>query len=280
MRKNYFLAFILTLCISSFSFGQDVIITGVFDGPNTGGTPKGVELYILNDIADLSIYGIGSANNGGGTDGEEFTFPSDAVTAGTYIYVATEVPQFTTFFGFAPNYTNGSMAINGDDAVELFKNGAVIDTFGDINKDGTGEPWDHLDGWAYRKDGTGPDGGFVLANWTFSGTNKLEGGTTNATTTTPFPKGTYTPATASLGKNTIEGFSTYPNPVNNGRLTIKSSNSDEKEISIFNVIGKRVFTQKFSGKIKQLDVSNMSSGIYIMKVLEGDKIATKKLVIK
>ncbi|MGB0914546.1 MAG: immunoglobulin domain-containing protein, partial [Crocinitomicaceae bacterium] len=57
---------------------NDLIITGVFDGPNTGGTPKGVELYILNDIADLSIYGIGSANNGGGTDGEEFTFPSDA----------------------------------------------------------------------------------------------------------------------------------------------------------------------------------------------------------
>ena len=28
--------------------------------------------------------------------------------------------------------------INGDDAVELFHNGVVVDTFGDINMDGTG----------------------------------------------------------------------------------------------------------------------------------------------
>ena len=31
------------------------------------------------------------------------------------------------------------MGINGDDAVELFHNGTVIDTFGDINTDGNGE---------------------------------------------------------------------------------------------------------------------------------------------
>lgn len=268
------------LFLSSISFGQDLILTGVFDGPNTGGTPKGAELYVVNDIADLSIYGIGSANNGGGTDGEEFTFPSDAVTAGTYIYIATETTQFTAFFGFAPNYTNGSMAINGDDAVELFKNGAVIDTFGDINKDGTNEPWDYLDGWAYRKDATGPDGGFVLANWTFSGINKLEGGSTNASTTSPFPKGTYTPATASVGENTIIGFSSYPNPVNNGRLTVRTSNSNEKEVSIYSVLGKRVFAQKFSGNNKELNISQINSGIYIMKVIEGDKVATNKLVIR
>ena len=103
--------------------------------------------------------------------------------------------------------------------------------------------------------------------------DELRIGTTWAQVT---PKG----STASVGENSIEGFAAYPNPVNNGRLTIKSSNSDEKEVTIFNVIGKRVFTQKFSGKTKQLDVSNISSGIYIMKVLEGDKIATKKLVIE
>ena len=46
---------------------SDLIITAVFDGPLTGGTPKGVELYVVNNIADLSIYGLGAANNGGGT---------------------------------------------------------------------------------------------------------------------------------------------------------------------------------------------------------------------
>ena len=70
------------------------------------------------------------------------------------------------------------MLINGDDAVELFKDSLVFDIFGDINVDGTGQPWDHLDGWAYRVDDTGPDDStFVLANWTFSGVNGLDGDT-------------------------------------------------------------------------------------------------------
>jgi hypothetical protein len=90
----------------------------------------------------------------------------------------------------------------------------------------------------------------------------------------------YSEATASISKNTIEGFSSYPNPVNNGRLTVATSNFNEKEVSIYSILGKRVFQQKFSGASKQLNVSHISSGIYIMKVLEGDKVATKKLVIK
>lgn len=90
------------------------------------------------------------------------------------------------------------------------------------------------------------------------------------------PKG----AAASVEKNNIDGFTTYPNPVNNGRLTITTSSASEKEVTIFNVLGKRVFSQKFTGTNKQLDVSQIKSGIYIMKVIEDEKVATKKLVIK
>ena len=174
----------------------DLVITGVVDGPLSGGLPKAVELYAVNDIADLSIYGIGSANNGGGSDGEEFTFPVVAATAGDFIYVASESPSFTSFFGFAPDYTSGATNINGDDAIELFMSGGVVDVFGEINVDGTGQPWEHLDGWAYRADGTGQDGStFTLANWSFSGPNALDGETTNGTAATPFPIGTYSATT-------------------------------------------------------------------------------------
>lgn len=176
-----------------------LVITSVYDGPLPGGVPKGVELYVINDIADLSIYGLGSANNGGGTDGEEFTFPADPASAGDYIYVSSEEVEFENFFGFAPDHTAGAMSINGDDAIELFMSGEVIDVFGQIDVDGTGTPWDHLDGWAYRVSDTGPDGAtFTIDNWTFSGTNALDGETDNATATTPIPVGTYTtpPSTA------------------------------------------------------------------------------------
>lgn len=172
---------------------SDLIITGVVDGPLTGGIPKAIEVCACADIADLSIYGLGSANNGGGTDGEEFTFPADPAVAGQFIYLSYDVDAFTAFFGFAPDYTDANAPnINGDDAIELFMNGSVVDVFGDINVDGTGEPWDHLDGWTYRVDATGPDGTtFVLENWYFSGINALDGELTNATAAVPFPLGTF-----------------------------------------------------------------------------------------
>ena len=80
--------------------------------------------------------------------------------------------------------------------------------------------------------------------------------------------------------NNIVKFSAFPNPVSQGRLTITTLNIKEKEVSIYSVLGKRVFSQKFSATKKQLNISHISSGIYILKVLEGDKVATKKLVIK
>ena len=170
----------------------DLVITGVVDGPLPGGLPKAIELYVVSNIADLSIYGLGSANNGNGGGTEEFTFPAVAATPGQFIHVATEQPQFNAFFGSDPDYLDSVASINGDDAIELFMNGVVVDVFGDVNTDGTGQPWEYLDGWAYRVDGTGIDGTtFVLGNWTYSGPNALDGETSNATAATPFPIGTY-----------------------------------------------------------------------------------------
>lgn len=80
--------------------------------------------------------------------------------------------------------------------------------------------------------------------------------------------------------NNIVKFFAYPNPVNQGKLTITTFNAKEKEVTIYNVLGKKVFTQKFSVNKKQLNVSHINSGIYIMKIIEGDKVATKKIIIK
>ena len=187
------LAVILTAGLAGPA-SADLIITGVIDGPLPGGLPKAVELYAVTDIADLSSYGIGSANNGGGSDGEEFTLFGSA-TAGDYIYIASESTEFNNFFGFTPDFSDVAANVNGDDAIELFESGVVVDVFGDINTDGTGQPWEYLDGWAYRVDETGPDGStFNISNWTFSGTNALDDATSNATANPAFPIGTYVPA--------------------------------------------------------------------------------------
>lgn len=164
----------------------DLIITSVFDGPLSGGLPKGVEVYATADITDLSQYGLGGANNGGGTDGEEFTFPSMPLSAGDYVYVASEANGFAEFLGFAPNFTSSAMSINGDDAIELFKEGRVIDLYGDTEQDGTGENWEYTDGWAYRISSSASST-FNINDWQVSGPNALDGSMSNDTAIIPIP---------------------------------------------------------------------------------------------
>lgn len=167
-----------------------LMLTGVIDGPLPGGLPKAVELYVIEDITDLSLYGLGSADDGGGSDGEEFTFTAASATAGSFIYVATESTEFNNFFGFNPDATTNAVNIDGNDAIELFFNGGVIDVFGDINIDGTNEPWEYTDGWAYRKSNTGPDGTvFSVNNWFYSQPDALDGELDNATAVAPIPVG-------------------------------------------------------------------------------------------
>ncbi|MDF2178850.1 ExeM/NucH family extracellular endonuclease [Aliiglaciecola sp. CAU 1673] len=172
---------------------NNLILTGVIDGPLTGGVPKAIEIFVPQDIADLSRCGVGSANNGGGTDGQEYTFPAVAVSAGTFLYVASESTGFTNFFGFAPDFANVSAVnVNGDDAIELFCDGAVVDTFGEISW-ASSPSWAHTDGWVYRVSDTGADGSeFVPSNWEFSGKDALDGQTDNASAVIPFPSKTFT----------------------------------------------------------------------------------------
>ena len=87
-------------------------------------------------------------------------------------------------------------------------------------------------------------------------------------------------AVASVERDSIEGFSTYPNPIKDKRFTISTSNSDKKEVVIFNVLGKKVFSSTFSGLSKEIEINSINSGIYILKVTENGKTATKKLVVR
>ena len=194
----------------TFSLGgssSSLMISGVIDGPLSGGLPKAVEFYAIDDINDLSTYGFGSANNGGGSDGQEFTFPSISISAGSYITVASEFPQYTTFFGYAPDYASSAANINGDDAIELFQNGEVVDVYGDINQDGTGQSWEYLDGWAYRASGSiANEGVWSIGGWSFSGTNQLDGESNNASASNAFPAMTFNTNSSSSAPQSSNSF--------------------------------------------------------------------------
>ncbi|MDA9295064.1 T9SS type A sorting domain-containing protein [bacterium] len=83
----------------------------------------------------------------------------------------------------------------------------------------------------------------------------------------------------SVSKDEIEGFSLYPNPVSNGKFSISTGENLIKNIELFDVNGKMVLSRSVKNK-ESINISNLNSGIYILKVEENSKNATRKLIIK
>ncbi|WP_281231694.1 T9SS type A sorting domain-containing protein [Flavobacterium gelatinilyticum] len=77
---------------------------------------------------------------------------------------------------------------------------------------------------------------------------------------------------------TIEGLSLYPNPVINGKVYISSKNDLEKEVVVFDILGKKVLQAHMT--TKELNVSDLVPGVYIIRISEQNATATRKLIIR
>lgn len=164
---------------------QPLVLKGVmailWDGSGTNGG-KAIHLLANKDIADLSQYSIGVANNGGGTDGIEYTLPQMSVSEGDEILLAREPDKLSAYFGSCYNtfdkvFQTDAMNQNGDDAIELYKGATIIETFGDINVDGTGQTWEYSGSWAYK----------LGSKWKYGGVDCAAGSTTTQGATCVYP---------------------------------------------------------------------------------------------
>ena len=158
MKKNIVIFIFALSSIISFPSHAQLSLRGVidFDLPTAGSTGKALHLRADSAIQDLSRFAIGVANNGGGTDGIEYVFPSLSLSLGDDIILYRDSAAITNYFQSCfSNFeiklqASNSISQNGDDAIELFKDSVVIETFGDINIDGTGTSWEYTDSWAYK----------------------------------------------------------------------------------------------------------------------------------
>lgn len=73
-------------------------------------------------------------------------------------------------------------------------------------------------------------------------------------------------------------LSFYPNPVSNGKIYIISKSSADKEVIIFDVLGKKVLQTTLSSR--ELNVSSIPPGVYMIKITEEENTVTRKLIIK
>lgn len=75
----------------------------------------------------------------------------------------------------------------------------------------------------------------------------------------------------------IDNFDLYPNP-SNGKFTIKSTDSFEYEV--FDIQGRNVLNGVSNSSSKELDLSDFNSGVYLIKVINGETSKTQKLILK
>ena len=76
----------------------------------------------------------------------------------------------------------------------------------------------------------------------------------------------------------IEGFSLYPNPVTNGKVYITTQQNAPKKVMIFDVFGSRIMETTILGN--ELNLTNLDAGVYVVRVMELNKVATRKLIVK
>lgn len=76
----------------------------------------------------------------------------------------------------------------------------------------------------------------------------------------------------------IDGFKLYPNPVTQGKVYIETAENSPKKILVFDVLGTQVLQTTIIGK--ELNLSELTKGVYILRVFEKNKVATRKLIVK
>jgi hypothetical protein len=162
----------------------DLVINEVVDGTLPGGLPKFVELVNTGgSTVDVTGFEVANFNNGGTTPGggSGTTLTGGPLAAGGYYVVAYESANtagttFSSVYGTTPDLHIGPF-VNGDDVIGLRDSGtqAMIDVYGVLGVDGTGEVWEYTDGYAHRC-GTSAAATFDPSDWIFGGANSLETG--------------------------------------------------------------------------------------------------------
>ena len=70
-------------------------------------------------------------------------------------------------------------------------------------------------------------------------------------------------------------FSVYPNPTSD-RISVQT-NENISKVEIYNTLGQTVFQEK--NNFTNMNVSELRSGMYFMKIFSGERSTTKKIIV-
>jgi len=257
-----------TISVSGFvtpSIGS-IIITEIMKAPDAVSYTLGEYFEVYNSTSsDIDMNGWIISDDG--TDSHTIS-SSVMVPAGGYSVFAINSDSGTNG-GFTADYVYSGISLaDADDAIILSFGGTEIDRV------------------AYDDGVTFPDsaGASMELHLFYYDSVSNDFGSHWGAATTAFGAGDLgTPGTEndfglSVVKNEIENFIMYPNPVSNGKLYMSSSIKLNKEVQIYALTGQQVYSKNLQNQ-EPMDIANLNKGIYLVKIKEEGKIATRKLVV-
>jgi hypothetical protein len=86
---------------------------------------------------------------------------------------------------------------------------------------------------------------------------------------------------AGLDENSFDSFTVHPNPASgNVNLTLANANATGFDVSVIDVLGKKILKNTFQSNEANLDITSLNSGVYFINVIADGKHSTKKLIVK
>ena len=181
----------------SLAADADVLITEVVDGNRIAangdaGSSEDSDPFLTfveltnTGVADVDLNTLFfmNLNNGATAAGFGSTALSGTLGAGQTYYLGYEADTgdsaFERTYGFAANYYFGSKFINGDDVLLLLDTAyvggsgdldanTIVDVYGVLGTDGTGQDWEYTDTVAMRNSGiTSANSTFDINEWSVS----------------------------------------------------------------------------------------------------------------
>ena len=235
----------------------DIFFSEYIEG---SGSNKALEIANFTGAdVNLSAYTIKLNANGASSWGPALPFPNGATITNEDVYVIAN--GGSTICTDEDDYLNNDMtSFNGNDAIGLFKNDVLLDIIGVFQDDSNFAQNTTL----VRKPAIDrPTTTFDLNEWNAFPSNNCD------------DLGDHT-QTLSLDDIALNTFKIYPNPVNTV-LHIELNSAKQTQVEIYNVLGKLVISKTISNS-ETIQTNSLSKGIYILRLTQGNKTISKKLI--
>ena len=230
-----------------------------------GGNNKAIEIVNLSSaVIDLAAYSIKKQSNGSGDWIHEFPLSgtinvNDVVVLINYQSDNSILVSEADIVGPSTNF-GSPINFNGNDPIGLFKEGALIDIVGQLNNTSK-----HIENATYRRKATvsKPNTTFDASEWDILPANTFDGIGSHS-------------STLSSKKDSFQAFKMFPNPVYGDQVNFIVN--DAATITIYNVLGKLVSTSKITKNSNVVNISTLTSGIYLVKIQSEKQYIAKKLI--